>query len=323
VGIVTGDFGNGRIDVATVNSSSNDVSVLMNQGVLKFRRRGPFCRRRAAARDRGPAISTGDGRLDLATANSGANSISVLAGLGGGAFASPVPIAVGAISHGADRGRSQWRRPPRSGLREWRGSHGNGSLGPRRRHICLADQFSANAIGSTPTLADVTGDGTPDSIVLNRAGQILVRPGRANEPGAFDAARIVNAGRPARAFTIVQLVGKRLIEAVDLKSNSVVARFDRGNGVATLAGQLQTDLQPVRIAAADLNGDGRQDLVVANAGEARMCQFSWQLWPVVLPPAMTQAATDHPTELTLVDHYGRWSARHRTHRRSRRDCQQC
>src|SRR5205807_916440 len=79
------------------------------------------------------------------------------------------------------------------------------------------DKFTANAISSTPILADVTRDGVLDSIALDRAGQILLRPGRKNEPGAYDAARIVNTttinknspaemiiSRPARAFTIVR-----------------------------------------------------------------------------------------------------------------------
>jgi FG-GAP-like repeat/Bacterial pre-peptidase C-terminal domain len=299
VGIVTGDFGNGRIDIATVNSGSNDVSVLMNQAGGSFAGEVRFA---AGAQPLAIAAGdfNGDGRLDLATANSGANSISVLAGLGGGAFAAPVSLAVGqsptaliaadlngdgrldlACTNGADRTVTAL-------------------LGRGDGTFVSADQFSANAIGSTPTLADVTGDGTADSIVLNRAGQILVRPGRANEPGAFDAARIVNPGRPARAFTIVESAGRRLIAAIDLRSDSASLYSIEANGVATLAGQLQTDLQPVRIAAADLNGDGRQDLVVANAGTANVSIFMATAAGGFAAATM-QGATDHPTELTLVD----------------------
>jgi hypothetical protein len=299
VGIVTGDFGNGLPDIATVNSGSNNVSVLMNQGGGNWASqvRYPTGAQPAAivAGD-----FNGDGKLDLATANSGSNSVSILTGLGGGAFAAPVSIPVGqsptaliaadlngdgrldvACTNGSDRTVSVLL------------GRGDGSF-------VSPDQFSAGAIDSTPTLADVTGDGTPDSIVLDQAGQILVRPGRPSEPGAFDAARVVNVGRPARAFTIVRSGGRELIAAVDLKSDTVSLYSISAAGIAPLVGQLQTDLQPVRIAAGDLNGDGRDDLVVADAGSDNVSIF--MATPAGgFAPAVNVAATAHPTELVLVD----------------------
>jgi hypothetical protein len=69
--------------------------------------------------------------------------------------------------------------------------------------------FNATAgadLPSTPFLADVTGDGTPDTVVVSRAGDIFVRPGIAGEPGIFAPPILVNPGQPARAVTPFHLL---------------------------------------------------------------------------------------------------------------------
>ncbi|HEV3417977.1 MAG TPA: VCBS repeat-containing protein, partial [Pirellulales bacterium] len=245
-------------------------------------------------------LHNGDNPLDLATANSGSNNITVLMGLGNGDFDAPVSYAVGqfptALIAADLNGDGRLDLACANGI----GHDVSVLLGIGDGTFVAPDKFSSNAIDSTPTLADVTGDGVPDSIVLNGAGQILVRPGRANEPGAFDAARIVNPTQPARAFTIVQSAGRNLIAAVDRDSNSVSLYALDANGISTLVGRLQTDLQPVRIAAADLTGDGRQDLVVANAGSGDVSIFLATATGgfTALAPL---SATDHPAEIALVD----------------------
>lgn len=299
VGIVTGDFGNGRPDIATVNSGSGDVSILMNQGGGSFAAAVSF---QAGAHPSAIAAGdfNGDGTLDLATTNSGANTISVLTGLGGGSFSAPATIAVGqspsAIIAADLNGDGRVDLACTNGFDRTATT----LLGRGDGTFVTPDQFSSAAIESTPTLADVTGDGTPDSIVLNRAGQILLRPGRPGEPGSFDAARVVNVNRSARAFTIVQSAGKSLIAAVDLKTNTVSLYSISAGGIASEAGQLVTGLQPARIAAADLTGDGREDIVVANAGNGTASMFIATA-AGGFAPAVNVAATDHPTDLALFD----------------------
>ncbi len=62
---------------------------------------------------------------------------------------------------------------------------------------------------------------------------------------------------------------------------------------------MTTGLQPVRIAAASLRNNGLQDLVVANAGSGDISVFLAKA-SGGFNPAVTFAATDHPTELALV-----------------------
>ena len=50
------------------------------------------------------------------------------------------------------------------------------------------DQF-ATTPHATPLVADVNGDGTPDVLVVNSAGNILYRQGIPGQPGSFRAAR--------------------------------------------------------------------------------------------------------------------------------------
>jgi hypothetical protein len=96
VALAAGDFsGDGRLDVASVNPSSNDITISLGAGdttLLDSRRflvgAGPV------------AVVQGDfnrdGRLDLATANHGSSDVSLLLGLGAGAFQDQQRIVVGA-----------------------------------------------------------------------------------------------------------------------------------------------------------------------------------------------------------------------------------
>ncbi len=297
-GIVVGDFGNGRDDIATSNSGSGNVSVLMNLGGGTF---APATTITAGSGPSSIAIGdfNGDGQSDLAVTNAFSDTISVFIGQGAGAFAAGVSYAVGHNPEALVAADLNGDGRTDLACVNFIGRDVSVLLGQGDGTFVTPDEFSANAITSTPTLADVTGDGVPDSIALNGAGQILLRPGRANEPGAYDAARIVNPNQPARSFTVVRSGGRTLIAAVDLDSNTVSLYATSAAGISTLVGQLTTGLQPVRIAAASLRNNGLQDLVVANAGSGDISVFLAKA-SGGFNPAVTFAATDHPTELALV-----------------------
>ncbi len=87
VSIVVGDFnGDGKLDLATANNGSNNVTILLGNGM------GGFAATSAspAAGTQPQAISAGDfngdGKLDLAVANNGGNNVTILIGDGMGAF---------------------------------------------------------------------------------------------------------------------------------------------------------------------------------------------------------------------------------------------
>jgi len=93
--MIAADFdGDGVLDVATVNISHWDVSVLPGHGDGTL---GPQARYPVGSLPYDLAVGDldRDGRLDLVTANYGANSISILRGLGPGGFAPENRAAVG------------------------------------------------------------------------------------------------------------------------------------------------------------------------------------------------------------------------------------
>jgi hypothetical protein len=175
----------------------------------------------------------------------------------------------------------------------------------------------ASARYSTPLVADFNGDGTDDVCEVNSAGEIFYRQGRPNEPGTFDPPIKINPGSPARDLAYVVTAGGPMLAAVDDGSDTVsLYRWTPDGFVKTAS--LLTGRLPAQIAAADLNGDGREDLVVRNAGDGSLSVFfASQLVPanVIGPinpefapssflPALTLPVGLGASDMTLVDTTG-------------------
>ena len=97
--VVVGDFNSDtQLDLAVANSGSNNVSVLLGNGMGGFNANGSPVGVGTDPRFVAAGDLNGDGKLDLAVANHGSNTVSVLLGSGTGVFAKDngSPIAVGA-----------------------------------------------------------------------------------------------------------------------------------------------------------------------------------------------------------------------------------
>src|SRR5207248_2338265 len=141
-------------------------------------------------------------------------------------------------------------------------------------------------------------DGLTDSVVVSQDGRVLVRLREANAQGTFAPPILVNPGRPARAVTAVHVGGEVLLAATDQSLNPALGRTGNvitlyrisANGRPSVAGELtiqesglgegdfsddsesltsdsegapaRNGSQLSRIVAADLNGDGVEDLAV-------------------------------------------------------------
>ncbi len=93
--VTTGDFnGDGKLDLATANPNSNNVSVLLGSGTGGFSAAISF-----SVGTRPFSVTTGDfngdGKLDLATANYESNNVSVLLGNGTGGFIAAISFSAG------------------------------------------------------------------------------------------------------------------------------------------------------------------------------------------------------------------------------------
>jgi hypothetical protein len=117
-----------------------------------------------------------------------------------------------------------------------------------------------------PQLLDLTGNGLADALSLDQpTGQILFRAGTGDPDNPFAPITVVNPTYAASDFTVVQAPGLPEIAALDpavqeafiYAWSSTAGHFDQVSNFAT-------GPDPVRIASADLVGNGLGDIVVAN-----------------------------------------------------------
>lgn len=94
-GITSGDFNaDGKADIATINSSSNTIYVMMSNGSGAF---GPATNYSAGSSPSAIACAdlNGDGKIDIVTTNSSSGNISILFNTGSGSFTSQVNYGTG------------------------------------------------------------------------------------------------------------------------------------------------------------------------------------------------------------------------------------
>ncbi|TDJ73981.1 MAG: VCBS repeat-containing protein [Planctomycetota bacterium] len=129
--------------------------------------------------------------------------------------------------------------------------------------------------GAADLLAvDLTGDGRPELVVADDiAGEVVwfLNETSATTGLAFGAARRMAMRPGPRALTAAWLDGDATPEVVvalggpgtDLGFAVLVARFDAAAGLELIEGHRQAvDGAPIDVVATDLDGDGREDLVV-------------------------------------------------------------
>jgi hypothetical protein len=277
--VVAGNFAGGdRDDLAVANGYGNTVSVLVSGADGSFAPMVQYpiggAASTAAAPD--PIVTgdfTGDGRLDLAVANSAGNSVSILLGNGDGTFSPGVSldggsglscIATGTFTYG--------------GLTDLAVANANGA---GTVSVLLSDgdgTFSdpgkvAVSAHSSPVVADVNGDGVPDVMVLNSAGEILYRQGVPGQPGTFEPPVAINPGAPSLDIAWVPNTNEGPVLASVDAGDSEVTLFAWRDGRFVSLGSLATGRLPAQIIAADLTSDGWTDLVVRNAADASLSVF--------------------------------------------------
>ncbi len=152
--------------------------------------------------------------------------------------------------------------------------------------LSLGEGAFADAVNATtsnvPVFADLNGDGTPDVAIVNSAGNILVRDGKAGEPGSFDPPFIANLGNPSRGIAAIPFSQGVLLASVDVRGNAVTLYFfDKSKNNFEPVGSFATGNLPAQIVAGDLDGNGQIELVVRNAGDGTLSVF----YPDLAAPA--------------------------------------
>jgi large repetitive protein len=238
--VIAADFtGDGHLDLAVADSATGDISVLLGNGDGTFQPQvvypaGTYPDFLVAA------DLNNDGRLDLIAADQIGQPFTVLVGLGDGTFVDPATLVT--------------------------------------------------TVHSTPVVADFTGDGAEDVAVLDEAGQVLLRLGLPGDPGSFGPAIILNPDPQdaARDLAVVNTPAGPILAALDAldsgvtlyglppRSTAAVVIGPPSPEPATtlplvkIGGFAVPGTVPGRLVSGDLDGNGRDDLVVVTAGSEQV-----------------------------------------------------
>jgi hypothetical protein len=268
--------GDGQLDLIVVNSTSGNISVLLNTAAAgasmpSFSVAQTFA---VGLNPRSISISdfNGDGLPDIVIANYGGNSVSVL-------LNTTVP---GALSVG----------------------------------FAALQTFAVGSNPASVASVDLNGDGRPDLIVANNGSNNVSVLLNTTAPGAavpsFAAQQTFATGTSPMNLIATDLNGdgKPDIVVANSGASSVSVLLNTtGSGASTPAFTAQTSFvtgsNPVAVSAADLNGDGKSDLIVVNNSSNTVSVLFSTIAPGAIVPSFavqkTFATEAGPTSVTTAD----------------------
>ncbi|GAA4038977.1 hypothetical protein GCM10022409_25800 [Hymenobacter glaciei] len=273
--------GDGRLDIVTANFASDNAGVLLGQAGGGFAAvstypTGPFSRPSGVAL----ADVNSDGRLDIVTANYNTDDIGVLLGQAGGGFAAVSTYPAGSSSAPYSVAVADVNGDGRPDIATANGGSSTAGvlLGQAGGGFAAVSTYPVGA-GSRPTsvaLADVSGDGRLDIVTANyTSDNIGVLHGQAG--GGFAAVSTYSTGASTLP-TDVAVADVNSDGRLDIVTANYYPSTYNGGGstVGVLLGQsgggfatvstypTGAGTEPYGVAVADLNGDGKPDIVTAN-----------------------------------------------------------
>ena len=266
--VVTGDFGNGQLDLAVLNENARTVRVLMGDG------HGAFTAGSTYATGNDPhsiAVGdfNGDGRSDLAVTNWLDNTVSVLLANGVGTFAAKFDYPTGTNPHGMAVGNlgnghlDLVVANASSNTVSVLLGNGDGTFQPKV-------DYPAGAHPEKVVIADFNGDGHPDLAVINNAGN-TVSLFLGHGDGTFTAGNTYATGKTPYWLAAGDLGnGKLDLVVANYADNTVSVLLGHGDGTFAAQVNYAVGVNPLCVAITDVNGDGIPDLVVSDRGAGNL-----------------------------------------------------
>jgi hypothetical protein len=271
--VTAADFnGDGKIDLATANFNSKDISILLGTGTGSFGVATNFSLGLGVT-DPISIINSdfnGDNKIDLAIANKSSLNVSILLGTGTGSFSSAVNFSVGSGPVG-----------PSSILSADFNGDGKKDLAATNYNpgtVCIlfgnglgsfssAVNYTTSNGGSNGIVsADFNSDGKIDLATVNYGiGDVSILFG--NGIGGFSAATNFTTGSSTSAAITTEdfnLDGKPDVATANNSSNNSSVLLNTGSGSLSAPTNTYSGYCPMSICSADFNGDGAKDLAIPN-----------------------------------------------------------
>jgi len=274
--VAVGDFnGDGNLDVATANSTSNTISVLLGKGNGTFAPRVDYV---TGTTPQGIAVGhfNGNKYLDIVVSNSGSNTVSVFLGNGDGTFQPKVDYATGNQPQGiavADlRGDGNVDIVVTNATDGTVGvllGNGNGTF---HAQVTYKTGFNPWAVA----VGDFNNDGILDLAVANDNTNNVVSVFLGNGDGTFQSQLQSTTGSNPVSIALGDFNGDGNLDiaVADQQGNAVSILLGNGKGGFATHVDYPTAYFPTAVTVGDFNGDGKLDLAVSG-GNGNAISVLW------------------------------------------------
>jgi hypothetical protein len=261
--------GNGKLDLVVGNRNASTVAVLYGNGNGTFQ--APLTIG-AGERNYSVAVAdlTGDGDLDVITTSVLKNTVTVQLGNGDGTFGpgQAIPVGPGPTSVAVADFNGDGR--PDLVTTNSGGNSVSVLLGNGDGTFSVQQTYPVGDSPRAVAVADLTGDGIEDLVVANyNDDTVSVLLGKGD--GTFLPQEVFPVGDKPYSVTLADLSGDGRDDIIVANSASdtvsVLLNLGVTNNHVNFAPQitLATGRDPVSVAVADLYGDGKPDIITANA----------------------------------------------------------